>query len=172
MTTRPRRSRVPTRVLLLAALTPLAAAAQQAEPEYFPTPTLGIRSGYAFTQEAPIVGLASSVPLDRRFEVILGGDLVLEGVDERWRVGADLVLRLGRVGEYYAGAGATMSDFEQEGNVRRRTALGFSLVGGYEMGRARAWSLRPFIEPRWAIIDDRSFFTLGVGINYALEKPF
>jgi hypothetical protein len=172
MTLLSRRSPAAVAGLLLLALVPCVATAQEQPPRYFPTPSVGVRAGYAFTQESPIVGLSSTVPLDRRIEFLLGGDLVLDGVDERWRIGADVVVRLGRVGEYYGGAGITMSDFDQEGVQRRRTEIGYAFVAGYEYGRARPWTLRPFIEPRWTIVDSRTFFILGVGVNYALEMPF
>lgn len=157
-------------VALLLSLAPTATMAQ--DVEYFPTPTIGVRSGYAFTQKRAIVGASSSVPLDARFEIILGGDLIIYGADERWRIGADVVFRIGQVGEYYAGAGLAMSDFRREADVAGSTEFGYAFVAGYEMGRARNWSLRPFIEPRWTLIDNRTLFMVGVGINYALEKPF
>jgi hypothetical protein len=139
--------------------------------EYFPTPTVGVRSGYAFTQQSVTAGISSSVPIGSRLEIVLGGDLVLKAEDERWRMGADLVVRVGAVGEYYGGAGLALFDFRRP-ELTNRSEFGYTIVVGREFRRAEAASLRPFIEPRWSVVGGRTMFALAAGINYALETPF
>jgi hypothetical protein len=140
---------------------------------YYPTPTVGVRGGYAFTQRAPVMGLAFAIPMESRVELSFGGDVLLDAIDERWRVNGDAVARIGPVGEFYLGGGVVMIQFERGADLEREMPkLGYSIVAGREFLREGESTFRPFIEPRWSIVAGESLFTLVFGLNYALEKSF
>lgn len=146
--------------------TPRNAGAAPVEAVASPlAPEAGAHAGYDFGLAAWSVGGQLRVPIVPGFYLIGGGDYYLRASATLWQLNLDAAFRLGWYGGVYGGAGLGIAH-RAIGSGRAETGL--DVFAGFTPPRLRRRSLRPFIEARWLLVENRSPFALRLGFNVPL----
>jgi hypothetical protein len=153
----------------VAAAQPLPGRRAPADESVAPPPAseAGLRTGYQWEVGAWSLGGQVRLPLLPGFYIVPSGDVYLAGSAKRWQLNLDAAFRLGLYRGVYSGAGIGMAHGAAGSGGTRS---GLNVFAGFAPYTLRPRFLRPYVEARWLLTQNRSPFHLIMGANVPLAR--
>lgn len=139
--------------------------------EITPATSIGVRVGNDFKNDQLLLGghLWMPVGIFWKFAPSFEYYFVEENAAlSRWQFNADFIFKPRPNGPLYLGGGLAANYLSPE-EMDSEINYGGNVVVGLDFGRMRMPSIYPFVQARWTIMEDDTYFSALGGINLILK---
>ena len=133
-----------------------------------PTSYVGIRVGQDFQHEQLLAGGQFWLPVSRFWRLVPNFDYYFGKSMTRWQFNGDIVFQPKPFSPLYIGGGIAV-DYSKPTEGEFQSSIGGNALLGLNFGSRRLRSFVPYLQARWSIYENDSFFSLIGGINFALK---
>lgn len=133
-----------------------------------PVSFVGLRFGNDFKHDQLLIGGQFWLPVGKFWRLAPGFDYYLEENLTRWQFNGDIIFKPRPMGPVYFGGGVAV-DYAKFKEQDFETTVGGNALLGLEFSGRRKRSIVPYLQARWTIYEDQTFFSLIGGLNLALR---